>query len=254
MASALSLPITSVLNCAIELWRNLEIDDDELLEIAIRDVSYQIQLHKEMEEVKKEERDEQLNELYGSRSSQNGLNSSASKSGSFEDARERFNPRVDPTVIYLEMKNLTLHLEQFRFRIEKDEKRTVFDPVFEGCGTVSIENVGILLRVECARERVGNAGTNLITPALILRELEVDIENVNLKVQDTGADWLLNKAVKGFAEQITQVVALNLKEQIEVQTKKAIEQLNSYFLVNPDILLNILGITMDDLEDHVVWV
>lgn len=25
------LPVSSVLNCGIELWRNLEIDDDELL-------------------------------------------------------------------------------------------------------------------------------------------------------------------------------------------------------------------------------
>ena len=41
------LPVSSTLNCAIELWRNLEIDDDELLEVAIRDVSYQIELHEE---------------------------------------------------------------------------------------------------------------------------------------------------------------------------------------------------------------
>ena len=34
------IPVTQVLNCTIELWRNLEIDDDELLEIVIREVSY----------------------------------------------------------------------------------------------------------------------------------------------------------------------------------------------------------------------
>ena len=37
--------VTDVINCSIELWRNLEIDDDELLEIVIREVSYQIQWH-----------------------------------------------------------------------------------------------------------------------------------------------------------------------------------------------------------------
>mgnify|MGYP005845792063 CR=1 FL=1 len=241
------LQITSVLNCAIELWRNLEIDDDELLEIAIRDVSYQIQLHKEMGE--KADEDKRPDQLHVAKSSQSAPQSSVSSSGSFEDTRSRFNPRVDPTVLYLEIKNLTLYLEQFRFRIEKNQKRTVFDPVFEGCGTVLIENVSILFRVECARERIGTTESDLFAPVLVMRELEVDIENVKLKVQDTGADWLLNKAVKGFAEPITQVVAANLKEQVHEQTQKAIEQLNSYFFVNPDILLNILDVTMDDLDE-----
>ena len=40
------LHLSEVLNCAIELWRNIEIDDHEVMEIAIRDVSYQIQLQK----------------------------------------------------------------------------------------------------------------------------------------------------------------------------------------------------------------
>jgi hypothetical protein len=248
-----NLPITSVLGCAIDLWRNLEIDDDELLEIAIRDVSYQIQLHKEMEE-KAKPTELHLDDLVVSKSSGSFMQSSLSNSASFEETVSRFNPRVDPTVLFLEMKNLTLHLERFRFRIEKSEKRTIFDPVFEGCGTVSIQNLSLLVRVECARERIGKVGSVKSAPVLLLRELEVEIENVRLKVEDTGADWLLNKAVKGFSENITDVVESNLKEQIEEQTKLALEQMNSYFLVNQDILLNLLGISLDDLEEHIVWV
>ena len=44
------IPISNVLNCSIQLWRNLQIDDDALLEIAIRDISYHIQLQKRQEE------------------------------------------------------------------------------------------------------------------------------------------------------------------------------------------------------------
>lgn len=256
MASVLhGLPITSVLSCAIDLWRNLEIDDDELLEIAIRDVSYQIQLHKELEEKAQEsDPDGNVEALCSNKSSPSYLQSSLSGSASFEDTTNRFNPRVDPTVLLLEMKNMTLHLEHFRFRIEKGEKRTIFDPVFEGCGTVSIQNLNILLRVECARERIGKVGSTSVAPVLLLRELEVEIDDVRLKVEDTGADWLLNKAVEGFSENITDVVESNLKEQLQEQTQQALEQLNSYFLVNQDILLNLLGISLDNLEEHIVWV
>lgn len=247
------LPITSVLSCAIDLWRNLEIDDDELLEIAIRDVSYQIQLHKELEEKAIEANPDQNLEALDLNNPAPGMRSSISGSASFDDTTKRFNPRLDPTVLLLEMKNLTLHLERFRFRIEK-AKRTIFDPVFEGCGTVSIQNLNILLRVECARERIGKVGSSSVAPVLLLRELEVEIGTVRLKVEDTGADWLLNKAVKGFSENITEVVESNLKEQLQEQIQKALEQMNSYFLVNQDILLNLLGISLDDLEEHIVWV
>ena len=36
------LPVTSIVNCAIELWRNLELSDDELLEVSLlfRDTIY----------------------------------------------------------------------------------------------------------------------------------------------------------------------------------------------------------------------
>jgi len=246
--------VTSVLNCAIDLWRQLEIDDDELLEIAIRDVSYQIQLHQELEEKAQEDGD---GESAGSLCLNTSclLESSMSASASFEEQRSRFNPRIDPTVLFLKIKNLKLDLERFCFRIEKGERRTIFDPVFEGMGTVSIHNLSIVLRVECARERIGNVrSADVVAPVLLLRELEVDIENVRLKVHDTGADWLLNQAVKGFSESITTVVESNLKEQIQEQLKSTLEKLNSYFHVNPEILLSLLGITMDDLEEHVVFV
>ena len=226
------------------------------MEIAIRDVSYQIQLHKELEERNQELLDTDKNgeSLRLTKSSLSHLQKSLSGSASFEETRNRFNPRVDPTVLHLKIQNLTLHLERFNFRIEKGERRTVFDPVFEGSGTVSIKNLSIVLRVECARERIGNIGSDLEAPVLLLRELDVQIGNVRVKLHDTGADWLLNRAVKGFSESITSIVESNLREQIEDQTKAALEQMNSYFLVHPEILLNLLGITMDDLEEHIVFV
>jgi hypothetical protein len=33
-----------------------------------------------------------------------------------------------------------------------------------------------------------------------------------------------------------------------------LENLNSYFEVNPEIVLGLLGISMDDLGEHVAWV
>jgi hypothetical protein len=246
------LPVSSVLNCAIELWRNLEICDDELLEIAITDVSYQIQLQQEREEA-------------GTSSPRNGNEATKSapaspkasplRSNSLVPPGHRFNPRVDPTVLYLEMKKLTLHLKKFRFRIEKHEShRTIFDPVFEGCGSLMVQNVSIKLRIECAKQRIQKMGMEVATPVLQLRELEVELEKVTLKVKETGADWVLNKVVKSFSDSIAQVMATNLKEQIREQIELALEHINSYFEVNPDLMPNFLGITMEDLEERVVWV
>lgn len=209
-------------------------------------MSYQIQLHAQIEEQSNKLDFEDAQSLANASTVSAPL-SLVSKSSSFEQARRRFNPRVDPTVFFLEIKNLTLHLEQFRFRIEKAEKTNVFDPVFEGCGTVTMENISISLRVECARER---KIPDLLAPVLLLQELDVQLENVRLKVADTGADWILNQAVAGFADNITEVVAINLKEQIERSIAEALEQLNSYFLVNPEVLLNLLGICLDDLDEN----
>ena len=279
-----NLPVSNVLNCGIELWRNLEIDDDELLEIAVRDVSYQIQLQKEREEKEAKQRGEWVSSkrsedasdvpstYIGSVASSSRASHTSSmhrkvhefptspQVTSFDSKRKRFNPRVDPTVFFLEMRNLTLNLDKFRFRIEKSEQsRTLLDPVFDGKGSLLIQNVSIRLRIECAKERMRRTTALLgesFIPILVLRELTTSLEKVDLKVKDTGfgSDWLVNKAVEAFADDITKVVAENLREQILQQVKTAIENLNSYFLVNPNMLLNLLGISMEDLDDQIVWV
>lgn len=251
------LPVSSVLNCAIELWRNLEIDDDELLEVAIRDISFQIQLNA----AKEDNADAEVLTLpyvvplsaLSDSSLEHKLRSSSS-----HDYTQCFNPRVDPTVLFLEMKRLTLRLDKFRFRIEKFPRATIFDPVFQGLGTVSLQNVSIRLRIDCAKEKVtkSSKGLKVWVPILQIRELHVELEKMHLKVKDTGfgSDWLLNRAVSVFADSITKVVEENLREQILEQCRTAIDNLNAYFLVNPNMLLNILGVSLDDLPESVVWV
>jgi len=249
------LPVSSVLNCGIELWRNLEIDDDELLEIAIRDVSFQIKLQKEREEV--------------TEADHITCNPPPSKSDSKlpgqvkfpkivafpESPRRRFNPRVDSTVLYLEMKKLTLNLDMFHFRFEKDERRTIFDPIFEGFGSLCVQNVFILLRVECKKGRIMKMGTSVPVPVLQLQELDIRLKRVKFTVKDTGIDWLLNRAVKQFQEKLTEIIEANLNEQVHLHIHAALENLNSHFSVNPDLLLGLLGISIDDLEEgEVVWV
>jgi len=257
------LPVSRILDTGIELWRNLEIDDDELLEIAIRDISYHIQLARN-------EHEDKLNganaQAYpdGRSSSTDELTTSPSfgsqlRSVSSESDRHRFNPRVDPTVLFLEIKKLTLNLENFSFRIEKGE-RTIFDPVFEGRGMLSLQNVSIRLRVECAKERAkkpGLGGVDMSSPILQLRDLEVKLDKLEMSVRDTGfgSDWILNKAVEVFEDKLTEVCEENLKDQIMEQCQNALDTLNSYFNVNPGLLLSVLGVSMDDLpERHVVWV
>jgi hypothetical protein len=155
------------------------------------------------------------------------------------------------------MNKLSLKLDKFLFRIEK-KARNIFDPLFEGQGTLCIQNISIKLRVECGKERTRSHGLGIdeMSPILLLKDLEVSLDRVQLKVQDTGfgSDWILNKAVHVFEANITRVVADNLRDQIEEQAKNAIENLNSYFLVNPNMLLNILDVTMDDLDERVVFV
>lgn len=261
VASVLNdLPVSTVLNCAIEMWRNLEIDDDELLEIAIKDVSYQIQLQKLREE--KEDGyagsgDSDETELVPPSFSGSSVEVRISESSSSMDGARRFNPRIDPTVLLLDMKNLTLRLDNFLFRIEKNENRTFLDPIFEGKGSLTIQNVSIRLRIECAKERIGKTALGeTFAPVLILKELTTTLEHVNLRVRDTafGSDWLVNKAVHAFGDDITKVVEENLREQVQQQANAALESLNSYFLVNPNMLLNILGVSMEDLDDTVIWV
>jgi hypothetical protein len=240
------LPISSVLNCGIELWRNLEIDDDELLEIAIRDVSFQIKLQKEREGLQVDPFAHTLTPR---------LDSPPAQVKASDTSRRRFNPRVDPTVLFLEMRKLTLNLERFYFRIEKEERRTIFDPVFDGHGNICVQNVSILLRVECKKGRVLKLGTYVTVPVLQLQDLNIKLEKVRFTVKDTGADWLLNGVVKQFQERLTEIVEANLKEQVHLHIQAALENLNSHFSVNPELLLGLFGISIDDLEDgEVVWV
>lgn len=235
------IPVTQVLNCAIELWRNLEIDDDELLEIVIREVSYQIQCHNAHGEKAK-----------ASQKISTALSKSESRlSLPKQWPQRRFNPRVDPTVLYFEMKKLTLNLERFHFRIEKGERHTIFDPILEGQGTLHVRNISMKMRVECRKERIAESET---VPILQLQTLDINIEKVKFRVKDTGADWILNQAVKSFSDQITEAVEANLKEQIKDQIGAALEHLNSYFAMNPDLLLSLLGIRMADLDENTVWV
>ena len=299
------IPISNVLNCSIELWRNLQIDDDELLEIAIRDISYHIQLQKRQEDagemnttsyefhrgihpslseassttrLQNHHNTNRYNSYHqysdiphrlSSSSSFDGPNSTSSQNHQSQPPPHRFNPRVDPTVLFLEIKRLTLNLDNFFFRIEKaSDTKTIFDPVFAGRGMLSLQNISIRLRVECAKERVkqptpGGMGQpqlptiDIVTPILQLRQLDVSLEKLSMMVKDTGfgSDWILNKAVEVFEEKLMDVVVTNLKDQIQEQlVQNILESLNSYFLINPNLLLNVLGISMDDLDENVVWV
>ena len=294
------IPISNVLNCSIELWRNLQIDDDELLEIAIRDISYHIQLQKRQEDAgatnlessefhhgihpslsestattqRQNQNTNRHNNMYNHSDIPQRLSSSSSFDGPTSSSSHnqppphRFNPRVDPTVLFLEIKRLTLNLDNFFFRIEKAaDKKTIFDPVFAGRGMLSLQNISIRLRVECAKERVkqptpqssggGQQTIDIVTPILQLRQLEVSLEKLSMMVKDTGfgSDWILNKAVEVFEEKLMEVVVTNLKDQIQEQlVHNILESLNSYFLINPNLLLNVLGISMDDLDENVVWV
>jgi hypothetical protein len=257
VASALQgIPISSVLNCAIDLWRNLEIDDDELLEIAIRDISYQIQLQQRREELGEDTKETKEDSPSSASATVSPWKEPKFQSfDSFEQFRHRFNPRVDPTVFHLEIKNLTFNLENFLFRIEKHEsKRTIFDPVFEGSGSVLVQNVCVKLRVECVKQCVCNTTNETVVPVLQLRELDVSLEKVDLRVKDTGADWLLNKVVEGFGGRFTEIMSSNLCDQVRNHIEDALNNLNSYFEANPEVLLGLLDITLDDLDEKIVWV
>lgn len=213
-----------------DLWQKSAVSDFELLETAIREVSHQIQLQKE--------RDEEGVEVI--------LQTSPST--------KSFNPKQDPTVLYLDIRNLTLLLEDFGFRVEKGEPLTIFDPVFEGSGSISVENVSITLKVEVKKERVLQLGVETPRPVLQLAQFEVDLENVKLEFKETGADWILNAVLKGFSTQITEIVEDNLKSQIVNQVHVLLEQVNCFIDANPDLLMTTLGITMKDLEESIVCV
>ena len=213
----------------IDLWQSGAISDFELLETTIREVSQQIKMQKEREE-----------------------------DGKFEPLppkrTKRFNPKVDPTVLCLDIKNLTLLLNDFGFRVEKGEPLTIFDPVFEGCGSITVKNVSITLKVEIQRDRVFRDGLETPRPVLRLSKFEVGLEKLKLEFMETGADWLLNAVLKGFSHKITEIVEENLKEQIVNQVHTLLEQINGFIDTNPDLLMHVLGVTMADISERIVCV
>lgn len=269
MGSSLEgLPLSEVLLCAIDLWENLEIDDDELLEIAIRDVSHQIQLQKHKLEDQSDELDSPSDKKWPEESKEiraRHRKFTQRQSTSFDiDIRHtfssesqherRFDPKKDPTVLYLSMSQLTCCLNDFTYRLEPSKRMSMFDPVFEGVGTLSIKNASIKLRIECRKERIKKLGEEVTVPILQLQELHVGLEQVNFGFKETGADWLLNKIVSNFTRGITNLVRDNMKEQISLSISEVLDHLNRYIEVNPDLMLKILGITIDDLEENIAWV
>jgi len=243
------LPISDVIQSAIELWKTSEINDDELLQIAIRDISFQIdflegQPEEEATTVKSTRR---KNTSQIENSSYNSVRN-LSKPGSNFVWKELFNPRKDPTILYIELNKLTCCLDQFQFRIEPEKVVSVFDTAFEGCGSLSIQNLSIKSRVECRKKIMNKFGEETKVPALHLQELDVRLEKVLFKVKDTGVDWFFNKVVHGFRDNITKLVVFNLKDQIISHIHNALSILNTQIEMNPEIFLKILGITIDDLD------
>jgi len=236
------------------------------MEIAIRDVSHQIQRQKvkndEMEAdlvadknwPKDSEQIRTKHQKFTERESVSIDVDICNTFSSLDTPKKRFDPKKDPTVLYLGMSQLTCCLDDFTYRIEPAKRMSMFDPVFEGIGTLSIKNASIKLRIECRKERIKKFDGEVTVPVLQLQELEVGLEQVNFRFKNTGADWLLNKIVSNFTKGITQLVRENMKEQISLSINDVLEHLNSYMEVNPDIMLKILGITIDDLEENIAWV
>jgi hypothetical protein len=251
------LPLSQVLRCAIDLWKNLEMDDDELLEVAIRDIAYQIELIHSLEKGRSPKDGKGSNCL-----SSNYINSSkpvkdekASKDPlSTLIKKRRFNPRRDPTLLYFEITKMTCSLDNFAYRIEMLESKSIFDPVFVGVGSLVIKNASIMIRVECRKDRVETKSGEDIVPRIHLQEFDVRIEKVLLSFKETGADWLFNSLVSNFSDSITAIVRFHLKNQILKTINATINSINTYIEANPDVLLKLLGIVIDDLEMNTAWV
>lgn len=208
----------------------MEIDDDELMEIAIRDVSFQIKLHGENEKLKPKKQ----------------LSRSSTK---VEHTKRLFNPRKDPTLLYLKLTGLTFDLNDFSFRLEPKESYSKLSPVFEGSGTLSIQEALIIVRVECYKERNKNKSERSYYPVLRLRDYEFDLDGIDLRFQETGFDWFLNYAISGFREIISDLLSQNMRDQVHQQIRDSLSQVNELFMNNPDFVLGLLRIHIDDLEE-----
>ena len=223
------LPMSDTLKAGIDLWQTSAISDFELLEIAVRDVSYQI--------------------------SHAGDNSNGGAQPVHHHPAKQhvFNPKDDPTVLFLDIKNLTMNLNEFTFRVEKKEP-TIFDPVFEGGGSITVRNLSLALKVEIKKERAKKNGVELYRPVFHLTTLDVGLEKLKIVFTETGVDWLLNSVLKGFRNQISEIVEAILKEQITQQVHSLLENANGFVDSNPDLLLGALGITLKDLGESIVSV
>ena len=111
-----------------------------------------------------------------------------------------------------------------------------------------------MLRVECRKDRVDTQMGDRVVPRIHLQEFEVRIEKVLLSFKETGADWLFNSLVSNFSGSITAIVRLNLKNQLLRTINATIASINSYIEANPEVLLKLLGITLDDLDMNTAWV
>jgi hypothetical protein len=261
------LPLSRILKCSVELWENLQIDDDELLEIAIREISHQIQLQTlkdDGSELAPDDSDWTEERRYildkheacipkGVSFDVDIANTLSIESNSTVASR-RFDPKTDPTVLFLGMNELTCSLDDFIYRLEPANRNSIFDPVLEGIGSLTITNASLRIRIECRKERLEKLGEELIVPVLQVQELVIGMESVNFMLKETGVDWLLNKIINNFSGKITNIVKENLQSQLSLAFEKSLETINKYIEVNPELMLKILGITIDDLEENVAWV
>jgi hypothetical protein len=224
--------MSDTLKAGIDLWQTSAISDFELLEIAIKDVSYQIS---------------------NTQLSVQPVRQQPSRQPPSKPSTSVFKPKEDPTVLFLDVKNLSMNLNEFTFRVEKKEP-TIFDPVFEGGGSIMVKNVSLALNIEIKKERAKKNGVELYRPVFHLTTLDVGLEKLKIIFTETGADWLLNSVLKGFRRQTSEIVESILKEQITQQVHNLLENANGFIDANPDLLLGALGITLKDLDESIVSV
>ena len=143
-------------------------------------------------------------------------------------------------------------MEDFSFRLEPKDAYSKFDPVFEGNGSLSIEEASIIVRVECYKERSKQRSGKPFHPVLRLREYEFELDGIDLSFQETGFDWFLNYAISGFRDIISDLVAQNMRDEVLQQIRVSLSQVNELFERNSDFALRILRIHIDDLDEDII--
>ena len=102
--------------------------------------------------------------------------------------------------------------------------------------------MSIKLRVECRKEQTIKNGLDVTLPVLQLQELDVRLGSVKFRFKESGLGWFFNTIVEGFSDNITEIVEVNLKEQIVNQVYDTSEKLNHVIEGNPDLFLGMLGV------------